>query len=91
MRILLKKLAFALSLCAFSGCVFAQQGAKPAPSATKPGAKPPAQLSKQSLFKAQHFDQAAISPDGKSVAWVEIRADEDGGWAPYRDAWPKRG
>jgi dipeptidyl aminopeptidase/acylaminoacyl peptidase len=78
MRILLKKLAFALSLCAFSGCVFAQQGGKPAPPATKPGAKPPAQLSKPSLFKAQHFDQAAISPDGKRVAWVETRAGEDG-------------
>jgi len=36
------------------------------------------QSSKQSLFKAQHFDQAAISPDGKRVAWVEIRGDEDG-------------
>jgi dipeptidyl aminopeptidase/acylaminoacyl peptidase len=32
----------------------------------------------QSLFKAQHFDQAAISPDGKHVAWVETRTDAEG-------------
>jgi dipeptidyl aminopeptidase/acylaminoacyl peptidase len=62
-----KKLAFTLSLCALSTCVLAQQVAKPAGQETK-----------QSLFKAQHFDQAAISPDGKHVAWVEIRGDEDG-------------
>jgi len=62
-----KKLAFTLSLCALSTCVLAQQVAEPA-----------GQKTKQSLFKAQHFDQAAISPDGKHVAWVEIRGDEDG-------------
>src|SRR5580700_11023491 len=62
-----KKLAFTLGLCALSTCVLAQQVAEPA-----------GQKTKQSLFKAQHFDQAAISPDGKHVAWVEIRGDEDG-------------
>jgi dipeptidyl aminopeptidase/acylaminoacyl peptidase len=62
-----KKLAFTLGLYALSTCVLAQQVAKQAGQETK-----------QSLFKAQHFDQAAISPDGKHVAWVEIRGDEDG-------------
>jgi dipeptidyl aminopeptidase/acylaminoacyl peptidase len=78
MRVPLKKLAITLGLCAFGGCLFAQQNAKPASAATNPGAKPAASATKQNLFKAQHFDQAAISPDGKRVAWVETRADEDG-------------
>ena len=66
-----KELAFALGLCAFSTGVLGQQGSKPA-------AKPAAEKTKQSLFRAQNFDQVAISPDGKRVAWVEIRADEEG-------------
>ena len=66
-----KELAFALGLCAFSTGVLGQQGSKPA-------VKPAAEKTKQSLFRAQNFDQVAISPDGKRVAWVEIRADEEG-------------
>jgi dipeptidyl aminopeptidase/acylaminoacyl peptidase len=73
-----KNLGFTLGLCMFATCVLAQQSSKPTPAATKPTAKPATQEVKQSLFKAQHFDQAAISPDGKRVAWVEIRADEEG-------------
>ena len=71
MQFHLKKRAITLGLCAFGACVFAQQSSKPT-------AKSAPQAAKQSLFKAQHFDQAAISPDGKRVAWVEIRADEEG-------------
>src|SRR5260221_3470336 len=67
MHFRLKKLVIVLAVCAFGSCVFAQQSAKSA-----------AREAKQSLFKAQHFDQAAISPDGKHVAWVETRADADG-------------
>jgi dipeptidyl aminopeptidase/acylaminoacyl peptidase len=78
MKFHLKEVGFTLGLCVFGSCVFAQQYAKPAPAATNPGAKPAALATKQNLFKAQHFDQAAISPDGKRVAWVETRADEDG-------------
>jgi dipeptidyl aminopeptidase/acylaminoacyl peptidase len=78
MQFHLRKSAFALALCALGTCVLAQQGSEPAPAAAKPGVKPTTQETRQSLFKAQHFDQAAISPDGKRVAWVEIRADEDG-------------
>jgi dipeptidyl aminopeptidase/acylaminoacyl peptidase len=78
MQFQLNKLVFALLPCVFTGCVFAQESVKTAATATKPGAKPAAQDTKQSLFKAQHFDQAAISPDGKRVAWVELRGDEDG-------------
>jgi len=74
----LKKLALTLGLCVLSTSVFAQQSPKPASSTVKPMAKAAAQETKQSLFKAQHFDQAAISPDGKHVAWVEVRVDEDG-------------
>jgi dipeptidyl aminopeptidase/acylaminoacyl peptidase len=78
MQFHMKNLALTLGLCAFSACALAQQGTKPSTAAAKSPAKPAAQETKQSLFKAQHFDQAAISPDGKRVAWVEIRADADG-------------
>jgi dipeptidyl aminopeptidase/acylaminoacyl peptidase len=73
-----KNWVLTLGLCMFSTCVLARQSPKPSTAAAKPPANPAAQETKQSLFKAQHFDQAAISPDGKRVAWVEIRADEDG-------------
>jgi len=78
MQFELKKLAITLGLCAFGTCGLAQENPKQPSSAAKPAAKPAAQETKQSLFRAQHFDQAAISPDGKRVAWVEIRADEEG-------------
>src|SRR5689334_13995530 len=55
MQFRLKKPVIVLALCAFGSCMFAQQSAKPAARG------------KQSLFKAQHFEQAAISPDGKRV------------------------
>jgi len=71
MQIHFKVMAFALGLCAFSTGLLGQQGSKPA-------AKPAAEKTKQSPFRAQNFDQVAISPDGKRVAWVEIRADEEG-------------
>ena len=67
MQSCLKNVVIVLALCGFGSGVCAQQEAKPAARATK-----------QSLFKAQHFDQVAISPDGKRVAWVETRSDADG-------------
>ena len=78
MQFHLKNCAFTLGLCMFSTCVLAQQSPTPSTAAAKPPANPAAKETKQSLFKAQHFDQAAISPDGKRVAWVEIQADENG-------------
>ncbi|HWY05412.1 MAG TPA: S9 family peptidase [Candidatus Acidoferrales bacterium] len=78
MQFHLKKLALTLGLCVFGTCVLAQQSSKATSAAAEPTTKPATQETKQSLFKAQHFDQAAISPDGKRVAWVEIRADDDG-------------
>lgn len=75
MQFYLKKFAVGACLCAFSICALAQQGEK----------KAPAQATKQSLFKAQHFDQAAIAPDGKRVAWVEVRGDADGAPTGKRD------
>jgi len=53
---------------------FAGQNTKRAPIT----AKPADQAAKASPFVAQRFEQAAISPDGKRVAWVEIRADAQG-------------
>jgi len=78
MQFNLKELAIALCLPLLSSCALAQQSGMPASPAAAPAQKPAARETKQSLFKAQHFDQAAISPDGKLVAWVEIRADEEG-------------
>lgn len=75
MQFYLKKFAVGACLCAFSICALAQQGEK----------KASAQATKQSLFKAQHFDQAAIAPDGKRVAWVEVRGDADGAPTGKRD------
>jgi dipeptidyl aminopeptidase/acylaminoacyl peptidase len=74
----LKELAIALCLPLLSSCALAQQSGMPVSPAAARAQKPAARETKQSLFKAQHFDQAAISPDGKLVAWVEIRADEEG-------------
>src|SRR6202008_4078946 len=67
MKICLEKIGEVLALCGLGSRVFAQEGAKPVARETK-----------QSLFKAQHFEQAAISPDGKRVSWVETLADGDG-------------
>jgi dipeptidyl aminopeptidase/acylaminoacyl peptidase len=78
MQFHVRNLAFTMGLCAFGTCVLAQQSSKPSTPPAKSPPKAAAQESKQSLFKAQHFDQAAISPDGKRVAWVEIRGDTDG-------------
>jgi dipeptidyl aminopeptidase/acylaminoacyl peptidase len=77
MQFHLKNWAFILGLCMFNTYVVAQQSPKPSTAAKSP-ANPAAKETKQSLFKAQHFDQAAISPDGKRVAWVETQADENG-------------
>jgi dipeptidyl aminopeptidase/acylaminoacyl peptidase len=62
------RLAMAVGLCALACCA-------PAAEAKKFAAKPAA---KETLFAAQHFEQAAISPDGKRAAWVEIRTDAAG-------------
>ena len=78
MQFHLKYMACSLVLCAFGACVPAQQSSKPSAAAANPTAKLARQVTKQSLFKAQHFDQTAISPDGKRVAWVEILSDEEG-------------
>ncbi len=72
------KMAVVLGLCVSSSCVVSQESSKPGAVATRTAVKPVAREAKQSLFAVQHFDQAAISPDGKRVAWVEIRADAEG-------------
>jgi dipeptidyl aminopeptidase/acylaminoacyl peptidase len=73
-----EKLVCALGLCALGICLVAPQSAGATSPAAKAVAKAADQETKQSLFKAQQFDQAVISPDGNRVAWVEIRTDEEG-------------
>src|ERR1700676_684966 len=78
MRFKFEKLVCVLGLCAFGTCLLAQQAAGATSPAANPVAKAADQETSPSLFKAQHFDQAAISPDGNRVAWVEILADDEG-------------
>jgi dipeptidyl aminopeptidase/acylaminoacyl peptidase len=48
----------------------------------KAGEKPrvvgPLEQAVDTMFSARHFEQAAISPDGKNVAWVETLVGKDG-------------
>src|SRR5215469_8195156 len=60
------RIAIVASLCVFGGCFVAGQESKPA--ATE----------KKNSLLARRFAQVAISPDGKRVAWVEIRDDAQG-------------
>jgi dipeptidyl aminopeptidase/acylaminoacyl peptidase len=64
-------------ICALAmiGSITTAQQAKKSPVLV---AKTAAAQQKVSLFQAQRFDQVAISPDGKRVAWVELRSDADG-------------
>jgi dipeptidyl aminopeptidase/acylaminoacyl peptidase len=47
-------------------------------AAEKPKATSPIDDVIQTLFATHHFEQAAISPDGKKVAWVETLVGKDG-------------
>src|SRR5579862_7676074 len=47
-------------------------------AAEKPKAASPIDDVIQTLFATHHFEQAAISPDGKKVAWVETLTGKDG-------------
>src|SRR5271169_263554 len=78
MQFHVEKITVVMALCALTSTVGAQEHSKPAAAATKPAAKAAANEPKQGLFSAQRYVQVAISPDGKQVAWVEIRADAEG-------------
>ena len=73
-----RTIAFVLGLCVLSNGVAGQESSEPAPTAKGLTAKPAVPEAKQSLFAAQNFEQVAISPDGRRVAWVEVRADAEG-------------
>ena len=73
-----KRWAIVLGLCVLNGCVVAGQTLAPALGAHKASEASPSKPGKGSPFAAQHFEQAAISPDGQHVAWVEVRADAAG-------------
>ena len=74
-----KRFAIVLGLCVWSAVALAGQESKPAPSSSKAAVKSTSTARKENLFAAQHFQQAAISPDGQHVAWVEVRTDAAGG------------
>jgi len=64
------RLAILASFCVCCAGMNVAQQSKPASTPVKAG--------KDALFAVQQFEQAAISPDGKRVAWVEIRTDSKG-------------
>jgi len=68
-----KRIAIVTALCVFTAYSVTGQEAK-----VQPGARKSRQTEKPTSFRAQSFGQAAISPDGKRVAWVETRADAQG-------------
>jgi dipeptidyl aminopeptidase/acylaminoacyl peptidase len=78
MQLHAKRCAILLGLCVLNGCVLVGQTPAPASAANKANGKAPAKPDQRSPFAAQHFEQAAISPDGQHVAWVEVRADAAG-------------
>ena len=67
-----KRIAILAALCVSITYFAAGQEAR------TPAAGKTAQAEKLTSFRAQTFGQAAISPDGKRVAWVETRADTEG-------------
>jgi dipeptidyl aminopeptidase/acylaminoacyl peptidase len=70
-----------VALAGVAACAGAALGQKPSRSnATSPETTPPkaAEDPLRSLFFAQTYVQAAISPDGKKVAWVETQIDRSG-------------
>ena len=62
----IQRIAIVACLCVYSGYSLVGQEPKAASA------------EKRNSFLAQRFDQAAISPNGKRVAWVETRADAQG-------------
>lgn len=60
------------------GVGMAQRPAKHNPDTPKAAPAHPADDPLRSLFFVQQFDQVALSPDGKRVAWVETQIDKEG-------------
>jgi dipeptidyl aminopeptidase/acylaminoacyl peptidase len=70
----------ALLLCSalLPAATFAQHSSKSADAKKSSAAASASGDPLKSLFSVQEFSQVAISPDGKSVAWVEPQSDQTG-------------
>ncbi len=70
----------ALLLCSalLPSATFAQHSSKSADAKKSSAAASASDDPLKSLFSVQQFSQVAISPDGKSVAWVEPQSDQTG-------------
>jgi dipeptidyl aminopeptidase/acylaminoacyl peptidase len=75
---------FIVSICS-SGRLFAQEQRTTKPQvktrskeAAKPNPGSPLDTVLDALYAAHTFEQAAISPDGKKIAWVETLVGKDG-------------
>jgi dipeptidyl aminopeptidase/acylaminoacyl peptidase len=80
-----KKIAVACTLMLCAHTLLAQEAPKSAKAVEKrlravekPKASQPLDDVVKTLLAAHRFEQAAISPDGKKVAWVEILVGKDG-------------
>jgi dipeptidyl aminopeptidase/acylaminoacyl peptidase len=78
MNLQLKRCLAVAGLCCFASFALAGQNLKPGKEPAKASAKSSAKPEKENLLAATQFQQAAISPDGRRVAWVEIRTDDAG-------------
>src|SRR6516162_2071425 len=71
-------------LAAFAGVAFCfgpargQEPTEPDAGAPKTARSEAAESPFRALFLAQTYQQVAISPDGKKVAWVETQIDKNG-------------
>jgi dipeptidyl aminopeptidase/acylaminoacyl peptidase len=74
----IERIAIIFTLCVFGAFSLEGQESEAAPATKKSASPAVAHAEKRNPFLAQRFDQAAISPNGKRVAWVEILADAQG-------------
>jgi len=79
MNLQFKRYLVMAGLLLLGGCVLAGQKVQPDKGPAKATAKSSAKSERQATYSAKQFQQAAISPDGRRVAWVEIRTDAAGG------------
>ncbi len=80
-----KEFALTLLVAASAPILGAQQEQNSSMAERKPAVTLAADDPYRTLFLAHEFDQAALSPDGKKVTWVELGADEEGTATGKRD------
>ncbi len=85
MRLTPRVAVLLLSAWMSAGATVAQQPANPGQPGHEPPTPPAADDQYRALLRTQQFEQVAVSPDGKRVAWVETQIDEDGATTGKKD------